>query len=375
MSLQDEIDKARADIRSDGYGVSIGEWISLYERSELDIHPEFQRFFRWSPKQKSRFIESILLGIPIPQIFVAQRDDGVWDVVDGLQRLSTIYQLVGILKNEDESLISPLTLESTKYLPSLEGKLWTGANPLASLTTAQRLLIKRAKIDVSIILRESSESTKYELFQRLNTGGSPLSDQEVRNSILIMVNRDMYRWLKELAEDTNFRECIAISDRAVDEQYDMELVTRFLVFRDLPESELASFGDVGEFLTDKIVQFAESKSYNYKLHSKAFRSTFQILNEQLGSDSFRRYDVDKKRFLGGFSVSAFEVVALGVGYNFDALKATPSQIAEKVRRIWNDSRFLDKSGSGVRASTRVPTIVPLGRKLFTVKQDNGSKNS
>lgn len=148
-----------------------------------------------------------------------------------------------------------------------------------------------------------------------------------------------------------------------------------MVFRDLPESELASFGDVGEFLTDKIVQFAESKSYNYKLHSKAFRSTFQILNEQLGSDSFRRYDVDKKRFLGGFSVSAFEVVALGVGYNFDALKATPSQIAEKVRRIWNDSRFLDKSGSGVRASTRVPTIVPLGRKLFTVKQNNGSKNS
>jgi hypothetical protein len=77
MALQDEIDKARAEIRSDSYGVSIGEWISLYEKNELDIHPEFQRFFRWSAKQKSRFIESILLGIPIPQIFVAQREDGV----------------------------------------------------------------------------------------------------------------------------------------------------------------------------------------------------------------------------------------------------------------------------------------------------------
>jgi hypothetical protein len=62
MALQDEIDKARAEIRSDSYGVSIGEWISLYEKNELDIHPEFQRFFRWSAKQKSRFIESNFPG-------------------------------------------------------------------------------------------------------------------------------------------------------------------------------------------------------------------------------------------------------------------------------------------------------------------------
>jgi uncharacterized protein with ParB-like and HNH nuclease domain len=179
MALQDEIDKARAEIRSDSYGVSIGEWISLYEKHELDIYPEFQRFFRWSNKQKSRFIESVLLGIPIPQIFVAQREDGIWDVVDGLQRLSTIFQFAGILTDEDGKLIEPLTLEATKYLPSLAGKRWEDDNPQQSLTAPQRLIIKRTKIDVSILLRESSDKTQYELFQRLNTGGSPLSDQEV----------------------------------------------------------------------------------------------------------------------------------------------------------------------------------------------------
>ena len=100
MTLQVEIDEARAEIRTDSYAVSIGEWISLYEKNELDIHPEFQRFFRWSLEQKSRLVESILLGIPIPQIFVAQRPDGIWDVVDGVQRLSTIYQLAGILRDE-----------------------------------------------------------------------------------------------------------------------------------------------------------------------------------------------------------------------------------------------------------------------------------
>ena len=73
MELQQEIDKTRAEIRTDGYPISIGEWISIYEKGELDIHPEFQRFFRWSLRQKSRLIESLLLGIPVPQIFVAQR--------------------------------------------------------------------------------------------------------------------------------------------------------------------------------------------------------------------------------------------------------------------------------------------------------------
>src|SRR5260370_31484095 len=99
LSLQDQIDKKRKEIRSDAYPMSIGEWISLYESDppEIDIHPEFQRFYRWTEEQKTRFIESILLGIPIPTIFVSQREDGVWDVIDGLQRLSTIYEFVGIL--------------------------------------------------------------------------------------------------------------------------------------------------------------------------------------------------------------------------------------------------------------------------------------
>jgi uncharacterized protein with ParB-like and HNH nuclease domain len=98
MPLLDEIDLRRREIRTDGYAMSIGEWISLYEKNELDIHPEFQRFFRWSDTQKTNLIESILLGIPLPPIFVSQRADGVWDVVDGLQRLSTVFQLIGIHK-------------------------------------------------------------------------------------------------------------------------------------------------------------------------------------------------------------------------------------------------------------------------------------
>ena len=179
MSLQHEIDKIRQQIRTDSYSMSIGEWISLYEKSEINVNPDFQRFFRWSNHQKSTFIESILVGIPIPPIFVSQRDDGIWDVVDGVQRLSTIYEFVGILKkdesekDESENNAHPVALQKTIYLASLEGKKWDDPNDRDnSFTPTQRLLIKRSKIAVNIVEKESDKMIKYELFQRLNTGGS-----------------------------------------------------------------------------------------------------------------------------------------------------------------------------------------------------------
>lgn len=365
MGLQEEIDKTRAEIRTDGYPVSIGEWISIYEKEELDIHPEFQRFFRWSTRQKSRLIESILLGIPVPQIFVAQRADGVWDVVDGLQRLSTILQFVGILLDEDKKQLPPLTLEGTSYLPSLQGRRWEDdAHPDQSLNTTQRLLVKRAKISVSIILKESDESAKYELFQRLNTGGSMLSDQEVRNSILVMLNRDFYRWVKKLSEDTNFTTCVALSDRAVEEQYDMELVLRFIIFRTMTHASLAKLGDLGEFLTDQAKSLAQNLGFDYKAEEAAFRDTFALLASSLADDAFRRYDAAKKRFVGGFSVSAYEAVAIGAGYSYKRASTNAAKIPERVKSMWADKAFVENSGSGIRASSRVPKIVPYGRAMF-----------
>src|SRR6185437_15851057 len=232
MTLDDEIIAKRKEIRTDGYATSIGELISLYESKEIDIHPEFQRFFRWSESQKTGLIESILLGIPIPPIFVSQRADGVWDVVDGMQRLSTIYQFIGILRDENGNSAPSLVLEGTKYLPSLKGKRWekVGEEDDSALPSDARLILKRAKIQVSIILRESDDTAKYDLFQRLNTGGSQLSPQEVRNCILVMLNPKLYTWLRGLADFEPFKSCIALSESALQEAYDVELVLRFVIF-------------------------------------------------------------------------------------------------------------------------------------------------
>lgn len=344
--------------------MSIGEWMSLYESGEVDIHPEFQRFYRWNSEQKSRLIESILLGIPIPPIFVSQRHDGVWDVVDGLQRLSTIFQFVGLLHDEDDELLPQLTLEATNYLPALAGKVWENEDdPDNAFTADQRLLFKRSKISVSIILRESDERAKFELFQRLNTGGSSLTQQEVRNCILVMVNRDMYVWLRDLANYTAFQDTISLSDRPLEEQYDMELALRFIIFATISEPDLANIGDVGTFLTDRMVRLAADQNFNRETAAKRFRETFDLLAATVHSDAFTRYSCERDRFMGGFILSAFEVIAFGLGWNI-ITPPVAEEVIGRVKKLWADPIYREWSGSGITATRRLPRLVPLGRNFF-----------
>lgn len=368
MALQEEILEQSAQIRTDSYQMSIGEITNLYRDSELDVHPEFQRVFRWTDTQKTRLIESILLGIPMPPIFVAQRTDGVWDVVDGVQRLSTILQFMGELKDENNQRVEPLVLEKTKFLPSLDRKTWIGEN---SFTREQQLYVKRAKIDVNIVLKESDDKAKYELFMRLNTGGTALEPQEVRNCLMIMAYPRTYEWIRDLSMDANFQNTISLSDRLVEEQYPMELVTRFLTFRTLTEDELSTVGDIGDFLTNSLEELDGLDQSRKDVEQRAFRSTFQFINQELEDDAFCRYDSTKQRFLGSFLISGFEAVALGVGFNTDSEgQLLPiADFVEKVKSIWSHRTFQANSGSGVRASIRIPRIVPLGRQTFSNGQN------
>lgn len=365
MGLQEELDKARAEIKTDSYPMSIGEWLSLYTGGELEIHPEFQRFYRWTQHQKSLLIESIMLGIPIPPIFVAQTEEGVWDVVDGLQRLSTLFEFMGVLRDENGETSPPLVLQGTKYLPSLESKVWEDAeSPDHSFTQAQRLYVKRAKLDVSIILRESDEKAKFELFQRLNSGGSPLSAQEMRNCIIVMLNRDFYPWLLDLATNEDFLDCIAVTDKAVSEQYHVELALRFLIFKQMEENDLKRIRDVGEFITDKMIGLIQDATFDQQAEAEIFRATFSFLAATIGANAFRRYDPKRQNFFGGFILSAFEVIALSVGYYGGDIGVDAEELTQRVRDVWSNHEFKKWSGSGVRASQRIPVLIPLGRRLF-----------
>jgi hypothetical protein len=369
MSLQEEIDTRRRAIKTDSYSMSLGELMNLYQSDELDLHPDFQRFFRWTDEQKTKLIESILLGIPLPPVFVSQRADGVWDVIDGLQRLSAIFQCAGILKNDKGEEMPPLRLAKAKYLPSLDGKRWEDKeNPSDpdTLTPQQRIDIKRSKIDVNIILRESSADAKYDMFERLNSGGTQLSDQEMRNCLLLMSNKEFFKWMEGLATYPNFVTCTSLSDRPMEERYDMELVVRFITLRTISLPDLRGLSDVGTFLTDRIIAMSGAK-LDLEREGQLFKTTFDLLCQSLGDDSFRRYDVAKKRFMGPFLVSVFEVIGIGLGHNADSWTATDPNL-EAIRTIaksiWESPEFTEHQGSGVGGPSRILHTVPLGRKLF-----------
>lgn len=365
MSLKEEISEKRNEIRTDDLSMSIGEWVSLYQNKEIDIHPEFQRFYRWSEVQKTNLIESILLGIPIPPIFVSQREDGVWDVIDGLQRLSTIYEFVGILRDENDEILPALKLENSKYLPSLEGKYWDNELADNSLDQEQRLLIKRSKLSVSIVLRESDEMAKFELFQRLNTGGSNLTPQEVRNCILVMIDKDAYQWLKDLSEHESFQECISLSEKNLSEQYDVELALRFLIFSKIDMDSFDRSKDVGEFITERMISIFNGE-VNRQNFENRFKSTFDHILESVGSNAFRRYA--NGNFKGGFLLSPFEVTAYGLGYNHPNFP-TPEETLAKIKELFSDQTYQQWSGSGVRANSRLPHLIPLGREIFSRDED------
>lgn len=364
MSLKEEVSSARKQVITDGYEMSIGELINIYRDGELNIDPAFQRLFRWDDERKSRFIESILLGIPIPSIFVHQNEKGVWELVDGLQRVSTLLQLTGDLKAVEQGEMKPLVLTGTKLLPSLDGKMWKSSNAKDALDPSLQIEIKRARIRVEIIKSESDQSAKFELFQRLNTGGVELTAQEVRNSIAISINKPFFDWLVKCSERPSFLSTTKQTERATKSQAVIELALRFFAFRHV---EYKSGLDVHEYLDDAMVQMASNKKFNKTSAEKEFSQTFDFLEESLGSDAFKKWNGTK--FSGMFLMSAFEVISTGLAHNIAKYEAMSKEdrkdtIFSKVKGVWQDKTFKKNSGAGVRGTTRLSNLLPIAGSLM-----------
>ncbi len=364
MSLEAELEEYRRHISTDAYPMSIGEIVNLYRDGELDIHPEFQRLFRWSPNQRTRLIESILLGIPLPSIFVAAGEEG-WDVVDGVQRLSTILHFMGLLKGEDGQLLPPFECEEAPFLKSLKGVKYETDGKSPSLTQNQRIDFKRARLDIKIIKRQSDKRAKYDLFQRLNSYGSVATEQELRNSLLISLSKTHFDWLLDLSDNENFKSALSLPERLLNERYHMEIALRFVTIRRLPESRIRKMGYLGEFLTSEIIPVTEKSKAVLRKEAQVFGRTFQILHEAGGADILRKWSATTGRPEGPFSATAFEVLALGVGYHEAAVRITPEVVIEKRKSLWENPAFAPGSSTGIRADQRMRKTVPHGRLLFS----------
>lgn len=367
MSLNDEIKSSRASIHTDGYPMSVNELATMYKDNELDIHPEFQRFFRWEHNQKVSLIESLLLNIPIQSIFVSQREDGVWDVIDGLQRLSTIFEFMGILRDKDGNKLPPLILTPTEKLPSLGDKRWEG-NEDEAIGADNQLIIKRSKLDAKIILRESSQSAKFELFQRINSGGSTLTDQELRNCMIVAVNPEFYNWIDRLSKNEDFKSATSLTDKSLIERYDLELILRFIIIKDITADQAGNIDAFGKFLTDETIKLCTSDNFDYDYYTNMFVDVFKRINESMSDTAFKRYDVSKTKWVGGFLISAYELITIGITKNYDHYmsKGVFPDIKDIATIAWNSDNFKSKIGSGIRASTRLKNIIAYSESAFNI---------
>ena len=364
-TLEEQIVERAREIKTDGYAMSVGEVLSLYRDGDLDIHPEFQRIYRWNDTQKSRLIESILLGIPIPPIFVSQRDNGVWDVIDGVQRLSTLLEFMGEYRNADGEKLEPSTMLGTEYLPKLDGYRWEVTNQTTKVfTDTMRRDVKRARLEFRIIKKESDQNAKYDLFQRLNSGAQ-LSDQEARNCLLVMMNMAMFNTIVELAKTPEFVTCVPLSDNQEDRSYRQELVLRFFMQDSFDGSDSQLQRDLGEYLTTWMRSVAQqTKGNGSVLDITKFQRVFRLLGGVLEDAAFRRWDPQRNRHMGPFSIACYEFVASGVAAHLDWWEAHEDQLVDRIRAGWSAEQFRSNSGGGVSPRRRLPKLVNAARTFF-----------
>ena len=324
-TLQKEIENMSKAIKTDNYPMSIGELANLYQVGDLDISPIYQRMFRWDITQQSALIESILLNIPIPPIYVYQNEKGKWNLIDGQQRLSTIFKFMGILKKISDDgetdgglkdIMEREPLTRTKFLPSLEGKYWEDEDEQKSLTEVQRRYIKRSKILIIIIDKSSDEFAQYEMFQRLNTGGSHLSPQEIRNCILVMKNEEIYKKMRDLSRYENFVKAIPISEKDADEQGYLELVVKYFILR-YSDLEVSDSENYNNFLTDEILRLINADIIDLEKESEVFKKTFDLLYRVMDENAFKKYDKRKEKSCGAVLVGAYEAIIPGLTENID----------------------------------------------------------
>ncbi|PFK01335.1 hypothetical protein CN957_05425 [Bacillus cereus] len=325
--------------------MSYGEIMSMYERGEIIIQPEFQRLFRWSTYQKTRFIESILLGIPTPPIFVAEDDEGRWELVDGLQRISTILSFFGELKEQVEKNNWKL----------IEGDLITKFEGLSSKQFPLKFQrnIKRTYCRVEILKWDSQLDMRYELFNRLNTGGASLSEQEIRNCIFRGISSEFNEYLDRVATNQKFINLIYVSEQKKSEGYLQELALRITSLYDNWKN--VDTKNMSKYLT-KFMENAVRNGFDYSFEN-LLDKTIDIL-VPLGPNVFRFTN-------NQLSTSLIDAIFIGIAMNIDKYEnLEPEQVLAKINSLKEDTTFRKYTGSDSSSKSRIIKRIDRAMEIF-----------
>lgn len=361
--LKLEIETAKQHVSTETVQITIGEVHNMYSSNELNILPDFQRLFRWSNDRKSGLIESILIGIPIPPVFVYENPDGTWELIDGLQRISTLLEFMGVLVDVDTGMTKRSSLQKTKYLPSLEGVVWEQRDPAeVQIDKSIQLFFRRARVDFQILKHPSDPKTKFDLFQRLNRGGAYANEQEVRSCSMVLANAAFMQEIRAFSQRQDFKDIFQITEDQVSTQKDIEYLVRLMAhsFIDYDRSM-----DVQEFLDSSILKVLTDEPRNEVMRTLSW--VIETLY-RIGGDRALKPPADAGEGIAGrFSLRALEAIAVGIARNQAAIQATgdpDGYIRRRITEFWQAPEVPEMSASGLRGTVRLQRTIPFGHAWF-----------
>lgn len=323
-NLEDKVLEERNNLKADRLDMSLGEIINMYEEGALIIKPEYQRSFRWEKYQQSRFIESLLLGIPIPAIFVAEDTDGKWELVDGLQRISTILAFFGKLEDSDRN---NLILEEGDLIGSTLNNI-----SIKNIPLKLKFALKRSIIRVEILKTDSTFEMRYELFNRLNTGGTSLEPQEIRNCVFI---GEFNSFLHTIAQNINFKNIVKIKKQKMEKMFLEELVLRHIA---TIHGDLIVKRNLQEYLSDFMKKVVNKQiPLNLKEDEDNFNKIIQYLTDNFNSNIF-------SGGAGAFSENYYDTILYILEKEFNTYENNPTLFEQHINMIKADQVYKEVSG-------------------------------
>lgn len=256
------VDVAVADL-------TVREVVRMVRDGEMNAAPVYQRKFRWKPEDESRLIESLMLGLPVPSVFVAANTDFSLEVVDGLQRVSTLVHFLEPRQEDLEKIgrEGPLVLSGLEKLEKLEGLTF------AQLPDEVRRYFGRLGLRVTTLTDKSDPNVRFQLFERLNRGAVALSSQEVRT---VVYRGALVELLKVLTEGGTFRDLVKLQQSQEDDGTRAELVLKFFAY-------LERFDDYDGRVTEFLNEFAAENANVPKPQIDDWRRLFEASVEAVAS--------------------------------------------------------------------------------------------
>ena len=291
-TLIEQLDSQRRKVDFDTYDITVQQLVTMVEEGAINVAPAYQRQFRWDDDRRSALVESIFLGVPVPSLFMASNKDGTWELVDGVQRISSLVQFAGTPgARERLALAEPLIIKNVEKLSALNGCTFR------TLPHSVKLQFNTRPIKVITLSDKSDTTVRFDLFERLNTGGITLTNQEIRSCVY---RGQFNQFLERLATTSHdFHVLVKLSKRQEKDGTREEFLLRFFAFVD-------RYKDFNHSVVDFLNDYMEDASNNFGYHDRhdLFSRTFHTLVEALPYGIARRAGQKTP-------VNLFEAVAVG----------------------------------------------------------------